>query len=118
MKKFATKSVSVGLCMLAVPMFAFLGTSCTDLSETPHDALTPENAFHTDAEILAVEPAPKSIEYSFGRPIMRMRFPETIVGLLDLTHHQVRLVGENRRLFAANPMRKLAPPPPMVMLLV
>lgn len=53
MKKLSTKSVYAGLCVLAVPMLAFIGSSCTDLTETPHDALTPENAFHTDAEILA-----------------------------------------------------------------
>jgi len=34
-------------------MLLLIGGSCTDLTETPHDALTPENAFHTDAEILA-----------------------------------------------------------------
>jgi hypothetical protein len=34
-------------------MLLLIGGSCTDLLETPHDALTPENAFKTDAEILA-----------------------------------------------------------------
>jgi hypothetical protein len=53
MKKLVMNAVSVGLCVLAVPMLALIGSSCTDLTETPHDALTPDNAFHTDAEILA-----------------------------------------------------------------
>jgi len=38
--------------MLVVPAF-LLAESCTNLTEVPHDALTPTNAFHTDAEITA-----------------------------------------------------------------
>lgn len=38
--------------LLLVPLF-LVGQSCTDLTETPHDALTPDNAFKTDAELLA-----------------------------------------------------------------
>src|SRR3954454_10506063 len=35
-----------------VPVF-FVGETCTNLTEVPHDALTPTTAFHTDQEILA-----------------------------------------------------------------
>lgn len=38
--------------LLLVPMLA-LAPACTDLSEVPEDALTPENAFKTQSEILA-----------------------------------------------------------------
>ena len=38
--------------LLVVPLLV-IGQSCTDLTEVPQDALTPTNAFHTDAEILA-----------------------------------------------------------------
>ena len=38
---------------LLVAPFVLIGSNCTELTETPHDALTPENAFKTDAEILA-----------------------------------------------------------------
>jgi len=38
---------------LLVPTLVMLGNSCTNLTEVPHDALTPESAFKTDAEILA-----------------------------------------------------------------
>lgn len=38
--------------LLLVPLFA-LGQGCTDLTEVPQDALTPENAFKTEAEQLA-----------------------------------------------------------------
>ena len=38
--------------LLLVPLF-MLAQSCTDLTEIPQDALTPENAFKTEAEILA-----------------------------------------------------------------
>ena len=34
-------------------LLLFAGASCTSLTEVPHDALTPETAFKTDAEILA-----------------------------------------------------------------
>ena len=53
MKTFATKTVHVGTRLVVAPLLLLIGGSCTNLSETPHDALTPENAFHTDAEILA-----------------------------------------------------------------
>ena len=38
--------------LLVVPMLA-LAPACTDLTEVPSDALTPDNAFRTEAEILA-----------------------------------------------------------------
>jgi hypothetical protein len=38
--------------LLAAPLL-LIGQSCTDLTETPHDALTPENAFKTEQELLA-----------------------------------------------------------------
>jgi hypothetical protein len=53
MKTFATKAVHVGTRLVVAPLLLLIGGSCTNLTETPHDALTPENAFHTDAEILA-----------------------------------------------------------------
>ena len=42
----------VGRLLLVAPLLV-AGQSCTDLTETPHDALTPENAFKTEAELLA-----------------------------------------------------------------
>jgi starch-binding outer membrane protein, SusD/RagB family len=42
----------LGRVVLVAPLL-LIGQSCTDLTETPHDALTPENAFKTDVEILA-----------------------------------------------------------------
>ena len=39
--------------LFVVPALAFANNSCTNLTETPRDALTPETAFHTEAEILA-----------------------------------------------------------------
>ena len=46
MMSLLTKLVGrVGAIVVIVPMLLFAGGSCTDLSETPHDALTPENAF-------------------------------------------------------------------------
>jgi len=41
----------LGAVVLAGALSAVAG--CTDLTETPLDALTPENAFKTDPEILA-----------------------------------------------------------------
>ena len=53
MMTLSTKLVrKVGLSMLA-PMLFVIVPSCTSLTETPHDALTPNNAFKTDEEILA-----------------------------------------------------------------
>jgi hypothetical protein len=42
-----------GLRALLVVPLLLLAESCTDLTEVPQDALTPKNAFHTDAEVLA-----------------------------------------------------------------
>src|SRR5919199_2968516 len=53
MTTFERKFVDrLGLALLLAPLFV-LGQSCTKLTETPHDALTPENAFKTDAEVTA-----------------------------------------------------------------
>src|SRR5919199_1096586 len=53
MTTFERKFVDrLGLALLLAPLFV-LGQSCTKLTETPHDALTPGNAFHTDAEVTA-----------------------------------------------------------------
>src|ERR671933_749429 len=53
MTTFERKFVDrLGLAGLLAPLFV-LGQSCTKLTETPHDALTPENAFKTDAEVTA-----------------------------------------------------------------
>ena len=41
-----------GRVLLTAALFV-VGETCTKLTEVPHDALTPSNAFHTDAEILA-----------------------------------------------------------------
>jgi hypothetical protein len=38
---------------LAVPALLTASGSCTKLTENPHDALTPDNAFHSQSEILA-----------------------------------------------------------------
>ena len=52
MMTFQLRSVRrVGRALLAAPLL--LVGNCTELTETPHDALTPENAFQTEAEILA-----------------------------------------------------------------
>lgn len=42
-----------GLRALFIVPLLLIGQSCTDLTEVPQDALTPTNAFHTDAEVLA-----------------------------------------------------------------
>ena len=54
MNRMSPKSVlRFGLrVLLLVPVF-IVGETCTKLTEVPHDALTPTNAFHTDAEVLA-----------------------------------------------------------------
>jgi|SRR3954470_17903600 len=54
MSKFSWKAaLRFGLRALSlVPVF-FVGETCTNLTEVPHDALTPTTAFHTDQEILA-----------------------------------------------------------------
>ena len=53
MKTLKLQSVSrVGRALFVASLF-LAGQSCTSLTEVPHDALTPDNAFHTDAELLA-----------------------------------------------------------------
>ncbi|HEU4994973.1 MAG TPA: RagB/SusD family nutrient uptake outer membrane protein [Gemmatimonadaceae bacterium] len=53
MLNFLTKSGRrAGLSVLAAP-FLLATASCTDLTVQPHDSLTPDNAFKSDAEILA-----------------------------------------------------------------
>ena len=42
----------IGRALLLAPLVV-VAQSCTELTETPHDALTPENAFKTEAELLA-----------------------------------------------------------------
>jgi starch-binding outer membrane protein, SusD/RagB family len=42
----------VGRALLLVPVFYF-GQTCTSLTEVPHDALTPDNAFQNETELLA-----------------------------------------------------------------
>lgn len=41
-----------GRALLAAPML-FVGSTCTSLTEVPHDALTPDNAFQNETELLA-----------------------------------------------------------------
>ncbi len=53
MTTLATKSVRRVSALLLAPTMILVASSCSDLSEQPHDALTTQNAFHTDAEILA-----------------------------------------------------------------
>jgi starch-binding outer membrane protein, SusD/RagB family len=79
MTTFQLRSVRrVGRALLVAPLL-LVGQSCTELTETPHDALTPENAFKTDAELLAgvaaVYAALRPIDQEAGR----------FVGLEDLT---------------------------------
>src|SRR5687768_8610814 len=53
MTTFELQSVRrVGLALLLAPVLV-VGQGCTDLTETPHDALTPETAFKTPTEVLA-----------------------------------------------------------------
>ena len=53
MKNLNLRSVRrVGRTMLIAPLI-MVGVTCTSLTEVPHDALTPDNAFKSDAELLA-----------------------------------------------------------------
>ena len=53
MKTLRLQSVSrVGRSLFFASLF-LVGQSCTSLTEVSHDALTPDNAFRTDAELLA-----------------------------------------------------------------
>src|SRR5436309_273759 len=63
MTTFPTKSVRrIGLRALLVAPLLLLGQNCTKLTEVPHDALTPDNAFHTDAELLGGVPLATTTE--------------------------------------------------------
>lgn len=54
MKRFPLKSVRrVGTALVIVPAVVIAGATCTNLTETPHNALTPSNAFQTPQELLA-----------------------------------------------------------------
>jgi len=53
MKNLPKKSAWRAGRILLLPTLLLLGQNCTQLTEVPHDALTPETAFKTDAEILA-----------------------------------------------------------------
>src|SRR5262245_12442593 len=51
---FLSKSIrQIGRGAMLVALVALPPLACTDLTEVPNDALTPENAFRTDAEIVA-----------------------------------------------------------------
>ncbi len=53
MRLFKLQSVRrVGRALLLAPLFV-VGQTCTSLTEVPNDALTPDNAFKTEAELLA-----------------------------------------------------------------
>ena len=53
MTKLTLQSIRrIGRTLLLVPIVGAV-QSCTSLTETPHDALTPETAFKTDEELLA-----------------------------------------------------------------
>ena len=54
MRNFPRQSVRrVGVRALLMAPVLLFGLTCTNLNEVPHDALTTNNAFHTDAEIIA-----------------------------------------------------------------
>jgi len=53
MKNHLTQLAGRVKLVLLAPMLLVLGQNCTSLTEVPHDALTPETAFKSDAEILA-----------------------------------------------------------------
>lgn len=53
MTRFRLQSVRRMARALLVAPLIVVGQSCTDLTEVPRDALTPENAFKTEAELLA-----------------------------------------------------------------
>ena len=45
------RRLAAGVLIIVPAQMAFVG--CTNLAEVPKDALTPDNAFHSDAEVLA-----------------------------------------------------------------
>ena len=50
---FSKSMRRIGLGALVLAPLLVLPAGCTKLTEVPNDALTPTNAFHTDAEILS-----------------------------------------------------------------
>jgi hypothetical protein len=50
---FSSKNVRRVAGLMLTPVLLVAGGSCTKLTEVPHDALTTQNAFRSDAEILA-----------------------------------------------------------------
>jgi len=54
MRSFLSKSIrQIGRNAVLAALVALPPLACTDLTEVPNDALTPDNAFKTDAELLA-----------------------------------------------------------------
>src|SRR5207344_869221 len=54
MKSFLSKSIrQIGRGAVFAALVALPPLACTDLTEVPNDALTPDNAFKSDAEIVA-----------------------------------------------------------------
>ena len=54
MTSFLSKSIrQIGRTAVLAALVALPPLACTDLTEVPNDALTPDNAFKSDAEILA-----------------------------------------------------------------
>ena len=53
MRNFKQTAGRMTLRFVLAPMLLLVGQNCTQLTEVPHDALTPETAFKNDAEILA-----------------------------------------------------------------
>ena len=54
MTSFLSKSIrQIGRGAMLAALVALPPLACTDLTEVPNDALTPDNAFRTDAEIVA-----------------------------------------------------------------
>jgi hypothetical protein len=54
MRSFLSKSIrQIGRNAVLAALVALPPLACTDLTEVPNDALTPDNAFKSDAELLA-----------------------------------------------------------------
>ena len=51
--KYSVTAARRYACLMIAPVLLVAGGSCTSLTEVPHDALTTENAFKSDAEITA-----------------------------------------------------------------
>lgn len=57
MRTLLNKSGLKRLCFFLAPMMLVATQNCTDLTEVPHDALTPATAFKTDAKSSPASPA-------------------------------------------------------------